>query len=95
MSGLCRQWTEKFEASFDRGLTARPVVLAKTYEPGRHAPAVSGDPGRTFFRSFLPEGSSSRLHTLRTHAMPAALVRERRRGAEPVSIRLRPAALAR
>jgi hypothetical protein len=34
MSRLCRQWTEKFDASFDRGLTARPVVLAKTYEPG-------------------------------------------------------------
>ena len=34
MSGVCRQWTENFDTSFDRGLTARPVVLAKTYELG-------------------------------------------------------------
>jgi hypothetical protein len=34
VSGVCRQWTENFDTSFDRGLTARPVVLAKTYEPG-------------------------------------------------------------
>src|ERR1700693_915426 len=56
MSGLCRQWTESFDASSDRGLTARPVVLAKTYEPGasrsrrewRSGPGVrmlSGDTG--------------------------------------------------
>jgi hypothetical protein len=36
VSGLRRQWTEKFDTPIDRGLTARPVVLAKTYEPGRH-----------------------------------------------------------
>jgi hypothetical protein len=34
MSGLRRQWTGKYHAPIDRGLTARPVVLAKTYEPG-------------------------------------------------------------
>jgi len=34
MSGLRREWTETFNAPIDRGLTARPVVLAKTYEPG-------------------------------------------------------------
>jgi hypothetical protein len=34
VSRLCRQRTEKFSAPHDRGLTARPVVLAKTYEPG-------------------------------------------------------------
>jgi hypothetical protein len=46
---MCRQWPEKFDASFDRGLTARPVVLAKTYEPGGViAPAVNDTPGRTF-----------------------------------------------
>jgi len=57
VSGLCRQWTEKFDASFDRGLTARPVVLAKTCEPGlpcsrrewRSGPDVSTKP---FLRDF-------------------------------------------
>jgi hypothetical protein len=34
MSGLRRQWTEKLDPTFCRGLTARPVVLAKTCEPG-------------------------------------------------------------
>jgi len=34
VSGLRRQWTEKLSSTFYRGLTARPVVLAKTYEPG-------------------------------------------------------------
>jgi hypothetical protein len=34
MSSLLRQRTEKLHATFYRGLTARPVVLAKTYEPG-------------------------------------------------------------
>jgi len=46
VSGLCRQWTEKFDASFDRGLTARPVVLRKRTSPGRHAPAVKWRSGR-------------------------------------------------
>jgi len=34
VSGLRGQWTEKLNSTFDCGLTARPVVLAKTYEPG-------------------------------------------------------------
>jgi hypothetical protein len=34
MSVVRREWTETFDAPIDRGLTARPVVLAKTDEPG-------------------------------------------------------------
>jgi hypothetical protein len=34
VSGLRRQWSEKLDPTSYRGLTARPVVLAKTYEPG-------------------------------------------------------------
>jgi len=34
VSGLRRHWKKRPGDSFDRGLTARPVVLAKTYEPG-------------------------------------------------------------
>jgi hypothetical protein len=45
---LFRQRTEQFNSPIDRGLTARPVVLAKTFEPGSSYPAGSDDPGRTF-----------------------------------------------
>jgi len=63
VSGLRRQRTEKFAAPFDRGLIARPVVLAKKRtRPGRHASPWIGDPGRTFqpflftqFRRISPE----------------------------------------
>ena len=34
VSSMRRHWKEKLHATFDRGLTARPVVLAKTYSPG-------------------------------------------------------------
>jgi hypothetical protein len=84
MSGVCRQWTESFDASFDRGLTARPVVLAKTYEPGASR-------SRREWRS----GPGVTMTVRCCQAMPAALERVRRRGAVAVSIRLRPADLAR
>jgi len=49
VSGLCRQRTEEFSAPPDRGLTARPVVLAKTYEPGAPCSRTKvAVPGRTF-----------------------------------------------
>jgi hypothetical protein len=34
VSGLRRHRKEELNPTFYRGLTARPVVLAKTYEPG-------------------------------------------------------------
>jgi len=34
VSGLCRQRSEKLRPTFCCRLTARPVVLAKTFEPG-------------------------------------------------------------
>ena len=63
VSSLRRRRTEKFAAPFDRGLIARPVVLAKKRtRPGRHASPWIGDPGRTFqpflftqFRRISPE----------------------------------------
>jgi hypothetical protein len=32
--GMRRHWKKQLSSTFYRGLTARPVVLAKTYEPG-------------------------------------------------------------
>jgi hypothetical protein len=34
MSGVRGHWTKKLTSTFYCRLTARPVVLAKTYEPG-------------------------------------------------------------
>jgi hypothetical protein len=34
VSGLRGKWTEKLNSTYNCGLTARPVVLARTYEPG-------------------------------------------------------------
>ena len=41
MSGVRRHGTEELHSTFNRGLTAQPVVLAKTYEPGCRAPRNS------------------------------------------------------
>jgi hypothetical protein len=93
MSGVCRQWTENFDTSFDRGLTARPVVLAKTYEPG-----ASRSRREVVFRarrSVINVLRSQSMIALVDQAMPAALARVRRREVESVSMRFRPAALAR
>ena len=90
----------------DRGLTARPVVLAKTYEPGASYCVMTIRAGRYWptprhlirpkFRAIsaitIPN-NPRRLQTIQ--AMPAVLLRTRRREAEAVSIRLRPAAFAR
>jgi hypothetical protein len=84
---LRRQRTEKFDASYDRGLTARPVVLAKTYAPG--ASCSRRDVAIRAGRSF-PELFCSQLY-----AIPAAFERDLRLEVEAVSIRLRPPALAR
>ena len=43
MSGLRGEWTEKLYPTYYCGLTARPVVLAKTHEPGTvTVPALKG-----------------------------------------------------
>jgi hypothetical protein len=34
MSGLRWQWPEILNPTFDRGLTARPVVFCETFAPG-------------------------------------------------------------
>ena len=49
MSRLRGHGPEAPNPTYDRGLTARPVVLAKRSEPGHHTsrPTVDG-PGRTF-----------------------------------------------
>jgi len=40
VSRLRGQWPEAPDLTYDRGLTARPVVLAKRTEPGRlHFPS--------------------------------------------------------
>jgi hypothetical protein len=64
VSGVRRQWTEKFDAPLNRGLTARPVVLAKTYEPGasrsRREVAIRAGRSMTGFATELsPEIQSS------------------------------------
>jgi len=61
----------------------------ETYEPGRHAPAVMWRSGPHVPRPYVLRSA------LAVHAIPAALLRTLRRGAEAVSIRLRPAAFAR
>jgi hypothetical protein len=50
VSCLRGQWPEARHPTFDRRLTARPAVLAKTYGTGSsHFPSKSVDgPGRTF-----------------------------------------------
>ena len=87
MPELRRQRTEKFDASYDRGLTARPVVLAKTYAPGASCsrPDMTIRAGRSFRESPINQ----------LHAIPAAFERNLRLELEAVSIRLRLAALAR
>jgi hypothetical protein len=59
MSGVQRQRKERFDSPIDCRLTARPVVLAKTYGPGSFLQRKLQGPGRTFFEapgSFLTSG---------------------------------------
>ena len=53
MSRLRGHRPETPNPTYDRWLTARPAVLAKRSEPGRHTsrPTVDG-PGRTFSKAF-------------------------------------------
>ncbi len=92
MSGLCRQWTENFDTSFDRRLTARPVVLVKTYEPG-----TSCSRREVMFRArrSITGVNDPQEYDRRGQAMPAALARAPRLEVEADSIRLRPADFAR
>jgi hypothetical protein len=55
MSRLPRHRPETPDPTDDRWLTARPAVLAKRSEPGRHTSRPTDDgPGRTFFGKPFP-----------------------------------------
>ena len=59
VSCLRGHWPETPNPAYHRRLTARPAVLAKRTEPGRHASRpTSGDPGRTNSRSVVVDSGS-------------------------------------
>jgi hypothetical protein len=99
MSCLRGHWPEMLNPTFDRRLTARPAVLAKNVRSRAvivPVPTVDG-PDRTsvtlrFELHFL---DLIGLRRPRPHAIPAVFTRVRRRGADAVSTRFRPLALAR
>ena len=75
-----RKRTETLDSTYDRGLTARPAVLAKRTEPGRHASRPKGwRSGPAFFEVAsalsLPGFSSNGFRLISDQAMPAAFAR--------------------
>ncbi len=95
MSCLRGQRTEKLDSAEYRGLTARPVVLAKTYEPGFvmvfRPKMTPGLDVPTLFSGHLTERT---LNFTDRYTVPV-LLRGRRLADEATSTRLRPAAFAR
>jgi len=89
---LRRHWPEALYLTYNRGLTARPVVLAKRTDPGRRTSRPKEDgPGRTVCSRF---SLLLFLSFRQIQAIPAALDLGRRLG-DAVSSRFLPFSFAR